>query len=101
MSFRLDDWGNSFNANVTVTNGSREVIDGWALEFDFVGTQTINSAWNAVVTQSGRSVTASSPSWNQTIPAGGSVSFGMNGASSGTNGVPAAFSLNDADCTVR
>jgi mannan endo-1,4-beta-mannosidase len=46
-------------------------------------------------------VTATGPSWNATIPAGGSVSFGMNGASTGGNGMPATFTVNGAGCAVK
>ncbi|WP_435826737.1 cellulose binding domain-containing protein [Nonomuraea dietziae] len=49
--------------------------------------------------ESGRQVTATNESWTANIPAGGTVSFGLNGPSTqGTNGVPAAFTLNDTTC---
>ncbi|OPG13511.1 cellulose binding domain-containing protein [Microbispora sp. GKU 823] len=99
MTYRLSDWGSSFNADVTIKNGGATAINGWTLVFSFPGDQTINSVWNAKATQSGKRVTAVNESWTGTIPAGGSVNFGLNGRSTtGTNGVPAQFTLNGAVC---
>ncbi|MDW4571923.1 cellulose binding domain-containing protein [Microbacterium sp. M3] len=98
--YRLDDWGSSFNANVTITNLGSTAIADWTLEFAFPGAQTISSAWNAETRQSGAAVTATGASWNATIPASGSASFGMNGTSLGGNGTPSAFTLNGVACTV-
>jgi mannan endo-1,4-beta-mannosidase len=96
----LSDWGSSFNAEVTIRNNGAAAINGWTLGFAFPAGQTINSVWNARATQSGRQVTVTDESWTANIPAGGTVSFGLNGSSTqGTNGVPAAFTLNDTTCT--
>ncbi|MCC5578504.1 cellulose binding domain-containing protein [Microtetraspora sp. AC03309] len=99
MTYRLSDWGHSFNADVTIRNNGTSAVDGWTLTFSFPGGQTINSIWNARATQSGRQVTAVNESWTATVPAGGTVNFGLNGNSSpGTNGVPTAFTLNGTTC---
>ncbi|MGN6128003.1 MAG: cellulose binding domain-containing protein [Humibacter sp.] len=100
VTYKLDDWGSSFNANVTIANTGSTPVSGWSLVFDFPGGQTINSAWNGDAAQSGHRVTVTGPSWNAKIASGGSVSFGMNGASTGGNGTPAAFTLNGAACTI-
>ncbi|MGI5161620.1 cellulose binding domain-containing protein [Microbispora sp. CA-102843] len=99
VAYRLSDWGSSFNADVTIRNGGTTAINGWTLVFSFPANQTINSIWNAKATQSGRQVTVTNESWTAAIPAGGSVNFGLNGNSTtGTNGVPAQFTLNGAVC---
>ncbi|HWK93376.1 MAG TPA: cellulose binding domain-containing protein [Luteimicrobium sp.] len=100
VSYHLDDWGSSFNANVTISDDSTTATNGWTLVFTFPGAQTVNSAWNATVTQTGAQVTAIAPVWNSTIPAGGSVSFGLNGSSTGTNGTITGAVLNGSDCVV-
>jgi mannan endo-1,4-beta-mannosidase len=74
-------------------------VKGWRLDFAFPGDQRLNQAWNARATQQGSQVRAANESWTETIPAGGTVSFGFNGSSAGTNGVPASFALNGTSCT--
>ncbi|MDT0614557.1 cellulase family glycosylhydrolase [Streptomyces lancefieldiae] len=98
VEYRLSDWGSSFNADVTIRNRSDKAIDGWELSFGFPGAQRINSVWNARATQQGSTVRATHEAWTRTIPAGGSVSFGLNGSSSGGNGTPTAFTLNGQTC---
>ncbi len=102
IGYHLDDWGTSFNANVTIRNLGTSAKQGWSLTLTLPGAQRINSVWNAVWSQAGQTLTASNPSgWNTTIPAGGSVSFGMNGASTtGTNGLPTAAVLDGTACTI-
>ncbi|AIS01618.1 cellulase family glycosylhydrolase [Streptomyces glaucescens] len=99
VEYRLSDWGSSFNAEVVIRNRSAQPIDGWELVFAFPGTQRITSVWNARATQEGSTVRAVHESWTRTIPAGGSVSFGLSGSSAGGNGVPAAFTLNGGTCS--
>ncbi|MFZ6029369.1 MAG: cellulose binding domain-containing protein [Chloroflexota bacterium] len=101
VSYALNPWGNGFTANVKVTNHASTPIEGWTLTWSYAHGQQITSAWNATVTQNGVNVTAGNPAahWNGTIPAGGSVSFGVQGTSDSTNGgVPTDFALNGATC---
>lgn len=49
---------------------------------------------------SGTSVTAKNLSWNGTVAAGSSVSFGFTGSRSGTDTEPVSFKLGDRSCTV-
>lgn len=99
VDYRISDWGSTFNADVTVHNRGSERVKGWRLEFSFPGNQTLDSIWNAKGTQSGSRMTVTNESWTETIPAGGSVSFGLSGSSSGGNGAPRTFSLNGQPCS--
>jgi hypothetical protein len=55
--------------------------------------------WNAVlIGGSGPSVTVGDAGWNATIPAGGSVGFGL--IATGTATTPAAFTLNGGGCAL-
>jgi Cellulose binding domain/Cellulase (glycosyl hydrolase family 5) len=99
VAYVLNDWGAGFVATVTVTNGGSSAINGWTLRWSFAGDQTITNAWNSVTTRSGQSVTATNASWNGAIPADGSVNFGFQATYSGTNAVPASFTLHGATCT--
>ncbi|MEV7424410.1 MULTISPECIES: endo-1,4-beta-xylanase [unclassified Streptomyces] len=92
-------WNTGFTANVTVRNTGTSPVSGWTVRWTWPSGQSVSSAWNATVTQSGTQVTAVNASHNAAIAAGGSVDFGFNGAWSGANPAPAAFTLNGAACT--
>lgn len=91
-------WSGGFGGDVTVTNLGA-AINGWTLTWSFTAGQTVTQAWNATVTQSGSTVTATNVSYNASIPANGSVDFGFNGSWTGSNPAPAAFALNGVACT--
>jgi hypothetical protein len=77
-----NSWPGGFQAGVTVTNTGTAPISSWTVTGGFPGSQAVANSWNAVVTQSGQQLTAANASFNGTIPAGGSTSWGMtvNGA---------------------
>jgi len=95
-----NQWATGFGASVTIANTGTATINGWTLVFAFPGNQTVTQLWNAGFTQTGATVTATSLSYNDTIAPGASVAFGFNGAYSGTNNKPTAFTLNGRACTV-
>ncbi|MFF5503961.1 cellulose binding domain-containing protein [Streptomyces roseolus] len=100
VTYTLSDWGATFNGSVTIRNTGSTPVEGWQLVFAFPGDQRITQMWNAVPAQDGRTVTASNPSgYNVTIAPGADVDFGFSGTSvAGTNGAPAAFTLNGKTC---
>ncbi|GAA2371745.1 cellulose binding domain-containing protein [Dactylosporangium salmoneum] len=75
-------WNTGYQADVSVRNTGTAPTAGWTVRFTFAGTQTVANSWNAIVTQSGATVTAANQTYNGVVPAGGSTSFGMlvNGA---------------------
>lgn len=97
VDYRVDQWATGFTAQVTVTNGAT-ALSSWTLSWHYAGTQAVTSAWNATVHQSGTAVTAESLSYNASLPAGGTVTFGLQGTYSGTNPVPTDFALNGVSC---
>lgn len=101
VDYRLSDWGNTFNADVTIHNTGSTAVDQWELSFTFPGGQSITQIWNATRVQDGRSVTVTHPSgYNTSIAPGATVNFGFSGASqAGTNGVPDSFTLNGTACS--
>ncbi len=90
-------WQNGFTANVRITNLGQP-INGWTLTWGFPGNQTITQAWSTAATQSGSQVTARNVDYNRTIPTGGTIEFGFNGAYSGSNPAPTSFTLNGTPC---
>ncbi|TDB69748.1 cellulose binding domain-containing protein [Micromonospora sp. KC723] len=91
-------WQGGFGANVAITNLG-DPVSSWALTWSFPAGQTVTQAWNASVTQSGSDVTARNVGHNGSIGVNGTVSFGFNGAWSGSNPAPASFALNGVTCT--
>jgi cellulase/cellobiase CelA1 len=93
-------WPGGFGTSVTITNTGTTTINGWTLTWTFANGQTITQIWNASDTQSGGNVSATNLSYDGTIAPNGTTNFGFNGAWSGTNSSPTAFSLNGVACTL-
>jgi beta-xylosidase len=93
-----NQWTNGFGASVAVTNLG-DPITSWSLVWSFGAGQSVTQMWNATHTQSGAQVTARNAAYNGTIATDATVSFGFNGAWSGSNPVPTAFTLNGTACT--
>jgi lysophospholipase L1-like esterase len=91
-------WPGGFGAAVSITNLG-DPLNGWTAGFSFAAGQTITQLWNGSVTQSGAAVTVRDAGYNAAIATGASASFGFNGAWTGTNPAPAAFTLNGITCT--
>jgi endoglucanase len=91
-------WQGGFGADVKITNLG-DPITQWNLAFSFGSGQSISQLWNGSFTQSGTAVTVRNASYNGSIATSGSTSFGFNGAFTGSNPVPSAFSLNGTACT--
>jgi cellulose 1,4-beta-cellobiosidase len=66
-----------------VTNTGTGSTAGWRVTWTWPGSQSIVNYWNAAVTSSGTSVTATNVSYNGAIAGGGNTTFGiqLNGAS--------------------
>ncbi|WP_406395868.1 glycoside hydrolase family 6 protein [Streptomyces sp. NBC_00882] len=94
-----NQWDTGFTAAVTVTNNTT-AKSSWSLKWAYAGNQKVTSGWNAKISQSGTAVTAANESYNGTLATGGSVSFGFQGSYSGTNAVPATFTLDGVTCNV-
>ncbi|MEU8229209.1 non-reducing end alpha-L-arabinofuranosidase family hydrolase [Actinoplanes sp. NPDC048967] len=92
------EWQGGFTASVSVKNLG-DAVNGWSLTWTFAAGQTVSQAWSTELTQSGSAVTARNVSYNGAIATNGEVSFGFNGASTGSNPVPTAFALNGVACT--
>ncbi|GAA1824406.1 ricin-type beta-trefoil lectin domain protein [Luedemannella flava] len=98
VSYSKSEWQGGVVGNVTITNTGATAVNGWRLTFSFPGDTRVGGAWNAAVTQTGAAVTATNLSYNGTIPAGGSRSFGFQGTWTSSNPNPTSFALNGATC---
>jgi cellulase/cellobiase CelA1 len=96
----VNQWSGGFQADVKITNTATSTVNGWTLRWSFANGQQITQIWNAAQVTSGAAVAASNLSYNGTIAASGTVSFGFLGNWTGTNAKPTAFTLNNTACTV-
>lgn len=87
VDYSINSWGSGYTATITITNNGTSAINNWQLQWDYA-TQTVGSSWSCQLVQNGTRVTVNPVSWNASIPAGGSISFGYNGAFNGGNTVP-------------
>jgi O-glycosyl hydrolase len=91
-------WTGGFTAGVTVTNTGSTPIDGWTVGFTFPGDQKVTNAWNATLSQSGEAVTATNASYNASLAAGASTSFGFQGTWTSSDSPPTSFTVNGVAC---
>lgn len=82
-----NQWQGGFQAEVRVTAGS-SAIRGWRVDWTFANGQQVTQVWNATITSTGSSVTATNVSYNGSLGAGASTSFGFLGSWTDTNTAP-------------
>ena len=80
---KTSDWGTGFEGNCTISNGTGAAISAWKVEADLPSGTSITSVWNAAKTVSGAHYTFANASWNGTVAAGATTSFGFDGTGSG------------------
>jgi len=86
-------WSGGFQLGFTVTNSGSVPTNDWTVDFTWPGAQTITQIWDAADTQSGTDVSVTNLSYDGSLAAGGSATFGLLG--SGT----APTSLGSVTCT--
>jgi len=79
-------WGNGFQGQVTVTAGDA-AIGGWSVTWTLAPGQTISQLWSGTLSTNGSVVTVTNMSWNGTLGAHASATFGFLG--NGTASTPA------------
>ena len=95
-----NDWGNGQVLSVTLNNASAAPISRWAMTWTESNDVTPGSAWNATIAKSGRVLTATPLSYNMTIAAGASITFGLVLSYAGAKPIPGAAGLAGLACTV-
>lgn len=80
-------WGGGFQTTVTVKAGATPVT-GWTARWSFTNGEQITQLWNATYTAAGGTVTAHNTTWNGTLAANASTTFGYTGS-----GTPAAVTV--------
>jgi hypothetical protein len=75
------EWSTGFTASITIKNDTGAAINGWNVGWQY-STNRMAGGWNANFSGS-NPYSASNISWNGSIPAGQSVSFGFQGTKNG------------------
>ncbi|MEU0480231.1 cellulose binding domain-containing protein [Streptosporangium sp. NPDC006013] len=78
-----NSWQGGFQGEVTVLAGN-SAINGWTVNWIWPGSQTITQIWGGVRSGSGSNVTVRNETWNGSLGANASTTFGFL-----SNGVPA------------
>ena len=73
-----NSWSGGSQLQLTVTNSGTTPLTGWTAGFMLADTsETITSSWSATVSQSGQQVSAVNASYNGSVAAGASATFGV------------------------
>ncbi len=94
------DWGSGQVPSVTLRNTGSAPINGWSLSWTESNDVSVVNSWNAMLAKSGRAFVATPMSYNGTVPANGSVSFGMQIAYSGAKPLPLGLTWSGRNCTI-
>jgi chitin-binding protein len=86
-------WTGGFQAEVMVHAPTGSSIGKWTVTWTWPGAQTLTQAWSSTTTSSGSLVTAKNATWNGTVGAGQSVTFGLLGSGA------APPSVNNLSCS--
>ncbi|TCS41770.1 cellulase family glycosylhydrolase [Reinekea marinisedimentorum] len=73
-------WDSGFVVQVTVTNDSAEAVSSWGVEIELGDGMSYSSGWNASFEDGGSTLTVSNLTYNGSLAAGASASFGLQGA---------------------
>ncbi|MCV7344595.1 Calx-beta domain-containing protein [Mycolicibacterium rhodesiae] len=85
------DWGSGHNANITVTAGQN--LNGWTVEFDTPA--QITNIWNGQITSHvGTHYVISNMSYNATVAAGQTTSFGYQATPGAVGSAPTNLTVN-------
>lgn len=94
VEFHVDGkWNNGYNANITITNISNDVIEDWALLYVFE--DEIKNLWNGKQIENEHSVTMiKNAEWNQDIKPGQKVNFGFTAEYEDKVHIPKSYCLS-------
>jgi poly(hydroxyalkanoate) depolymerase family esterase len=101
VSDTVNAWNTGLTQSITVTNTGTSPINGWTLSFTLAAGQSITGSWNATISPSGGTVTATNLSYDAAIAPGGSTNFGFQANHTGNTAAPSGFALNGTPCASR
>ncbi|MEV4116047.1 cellulose binding domain-containing protein [Nonomuraea sp. NPDC049695] len=78
----VNSWSGGYQGEVTVKAGN-SAVNGWTVRWTLSSGQSISQLWNGTLSGNSSAVTVSNTSYNASIPASGTTTFGFLG-----NGAP-------------
>lgn len=73
----VNTWTGGFQAEIDVRNPGSSTIRGWTVGWRFSGSQSVKESWSTTLSASGSAYTARPVSFNETIAAGATTTFGF------------------------
>ncbi len=89
-------WTGGYQDTATIANPTGAAISGWTVQFDLAAGMTVTGYWRAVESASGNQYTFTALSYDASIPAGGSTTFGFQGADPNGYSAPSNVTINGA-----
>jgi endo-1,4-beta-xylanase len=83
----VNTWQGGFQGTMTVKAGTA-AVNGWTVKFTLPSGEAITQLWNGTNTGTTGTITVKNASYNGSIPANGSTTFGFTGSASGTATAP-------------
>ena len=96
---KSSQWDSGFVGAYTITNSGPATIAGWRLEFDLPSDASVTGSWNGRLTRSANHYTVLNDTWNGSLGAGSSATFGFQVATTAPSVVPGNCLLNGAPCS--
>jgi Glucuronyl esterase, fungi/Cellulose binding domain len=87
----VNSWPGGFQGEVTVSAGG-SAVNGWTVTWTLASGQSISQLWNGALTTSGSAVTVKNLSYNGSLAAGTSTTFGFLGNGSPSTPAPTCAS---------
>ncbi|MBP2706078.1 cellulose-binding domain-containing protein [Microbispora sp. RL4-1S] len=72
----VNSWSGGYQGEVTVTAGG-SAVNGWTVKWALSGGQSVTQVWNGTLSASGSNVSVSNASYNGSLGAGASTTFGF------------------------
>ncbi|MFB7737128.1 cellulose binding domain-containing protein [Streptomyces sp. NPDC056112] len=73
----VNSWPGGFQGEVTIRNNGTSTLNGWTVGMSLASGQSISSLWDGVNTGTSGSVTVRNSSYNGTLAASGTATFGF------------------------
>ena len=92
-------WQGGLSGSYTVINDTNSTVNSWSLTFSLPTGETVTSAWNGTLTQSGNNYTITSPSWASPLASGATADVvGLDISSGATQTDPTGCLINGGPC---
>jgi hypothetical protein len=93
------NWSSGFEGDYSIANETNATVGSWTLTFELPANESVTSAWNGTLTQSGSQYTIASPSWASPLaPGAAAATVGFDVSTTGAATAPSDCLINDEPC---